>query len=398
MQTTDSVQDLAEIVAQTDGSIRVVGGDSGQALAGPVTADQDVSTSALNDMILFEPTELVVGCQAGMPLPHLKQTLAEKRLMLPFDAPDYRSVLGTEDKTPTIGGLVAGGHSGPARLVRGALRDSLIGVKIINGKGEIITGGGRVMKNVTGYDLPKLIAGSWGTLGIITEATFKLLPMFETEITLALWDVSPEQGIAALSAALGTPYEVQAAAYLPASLALRSALKQDRPVAIVQLQSFAEFLPDRVDALCKAVSDHGAFENLGAQADLWQGIQDLTVYAQDLSSLIWRINCRPTQAAQIADDIAADDPSAETLFDWGGGRLWVSTSQDTDARQMRVICDRYSASAMLFRGPAEMRASLPALPRPSGGMAMIGQQVKAAFDPDGKFNPGRMPLAVEEPA
>src|SRR6056297_2647681 len=203
---------LAEIVAKTSEPLRVIGGGT-RPIGVPVNA-QPLTTSGLSGVELYEPGALTLVVKAGTPVAEVERTLAAEGQRLAFEPMDHRGLLATTGE-PTIGGVFAANVSGPRRIQTGAARDFLLGVRFVDGSGQVIRNGGRVMKNVTGYDLVKLLAGSYGTLGILTEVALKVLPDTATTATLSIAGLDDETAIAALSRALGSPFEVTGAVHMP---------------------------------------------------------------------------------------------------------------------------------------------------------------------------------------
>ncbi len=266
--------ELAEIVREAEAQsamLHVQGGGTRAGLGRPVNNGVVISTAGLSGVTLYEPAEMVISALAGTPLRVVEETLAEKGQMLPFEPMDHRAIYGTSGE-PTIGGVVAANVSGPRRVVVGACRDHLIGVRFVNGRGEIIRSGGRVMKNVTGLDLVKLQAGAHGTLGILTEVTFKVLPRPETTATMLFKGLSESDAVAAMSAALGSPFEVSAAAHLPAGIGA------DASRTLLRFENFAASIDYRFPALAEKLKRFGTPKRIeNAQSEtLWASIRDCT--------------------------------------------------------------------------------------------------------------------------
>ncbi len=253
--------------------------------------------------------------------------------MLPFEPMDHRGLFGTTGE-PTIGGVVAGNHSGPRRIMAGACRDSLIGVRLVNGRGEAVKSGGRVMKNVTGLDLAKLVTGSWGTLGLLTEVTFKVLPAPERALTIMLKDLSDARAVAALAAGLGSPFEVSAAAHIPAGFNKPSAR------TIMRLEGFAKSLDYRVGRLRALLGEFGALHLLEGEdsARLWRGVRDAEFVREPRDAAVWRISTAPTRGPAVTAAIGAAVPGARWFYDWGGGLIWLSVP--SSATPPRPRCAR----------------------------------------------------------
>jgi glycolate oxidase FAD binding subunit len=378
---------LARLVGEafvTRSSIEIRAGGSKRSMGPPVTADIPVDVTGLSGITLHEPAELVIGARAGTPLKDLVAALDEKGQMLPFEPADYRPLLGTEGTEPTVGGLVAGNVSGPRRITAGACRDSLIGVRFVNGRGEAIKSGGRVMKNVTGYDLSKLMAGAWGTLGIVTEAIFKVLPKPETSLSLAWGGLSDEDAIELMSAGLGSPYEVSAAAHRPGDAG--------RPaITILRLENFASSTAYRADELSREMKRFGAAERLDRPAceASWAEIRDVRPFA-GREGAIWRISVAPSKAiATVSIILGATE--AEHFYDWGGALLWMLSPETPRAAQaMRAAARQAGGHATLVRAGSDYRASHAAPMPADDALARLSARVKAAFDPAGILNAGRM--------
>ena len=383
----DSETEIEAIVheaAQSHSPLAIHGGGT-RPIGKPVHADRTLSTKLLTGITLYEPSELVLSARAGTPLAEIQQTLAANRQRLPFEPIDYRPLLGNHG-IPTIGGVTASNSSGPRRIHSGAARDSLIGVRATTGRGETIKSGGRVMKNVTGYDFVKLLAGSWGTLGVLTEVTYKLLPEAETELTLLLTGLSAERAVEAMTTALGTPFEVTGAAHLPATegMPTRTALR---------LEGFDASVRYRTDRLDTVLQPFGAFETIAAEASrvLWKSIRDVEALETPHDATIWRISVRPTDGPRVGESLKAQLGS-RVLYDWAGGLVWASAPAEGDggAVVVRGAVASVGGHAMLVRGSPELRASVPVFEPETPGVAAMSRLIKATFDPAGVLNPGRM--------
>jgi len=363
--------------------LEVRGGGSKRAATGAVEAQDVVETTGLSGITLYEPSELVIGAAAGTRLALLTETLEANGQMLAFEPADYRGLLASEGTEPTVGGLVGTNLSGPRRVVAGACRDALIGIRFVNGRGEVIKSGGRVMKNVTGYDLTKLVAGSWGTLGVVTEAIFKVAPKPETSASLTWHGLADDVAIALLSAALGSPYEVSAAAHVPAT-------SGERARTIVRLENFARSVTYRRERLARDLARFGPCEV--AEADesvaLWATLRDVGPLA-DPSSVVWRVSVAPSKACGLARSVAAAT-DASFFYDWGGGLLWIAVAQSMEAaKAVKLAADAAGGHVMLMRASDDHRRDAKALLRKSGPLGELTQRIKAAFDPAGILNPGR---------
>ena len=361
-----SEAELSDLIRAARGPLRVVGG--GTRPVGNPVAGEALVTQGLAGISLYEPGALTLVAGAGTPLAEVEAALAAEGQRLPFEPMDMRKLLGTEG-APTVGGMVAANASGPRRVIAGACRDSLIGVRFVDGAGTIIKNGGRVMKNVTGYDLVKLMAGSWGTLGVLTECSFKLLPVPAAEATLVSAEVSPAEAVRLMSQALCTPFEVNGAARGP-----------DGRVAL-RIEGFAEQVSYRGAALRAALGGDWEVLERDASADLWRDIRDVRAFA-DQPGDVWRLSVRPSDAPDLV--ARADCP---VVMDWGGGLIWALVAE---GRDLRAALGTFRGHATLIRGSEVTRAALPVFQPEAAPVAALAQGLRARFDPRGVLNPGLM--------
>jgi glycolate oxidase FAD binding subunit len=278
--------------------------------------------------------------------------------------------------------------SGPRRISGGAARDSLIGIRLVNGSGEIVKSGGRVMKNVTGLDLVKLVSGAHGTLGFLTEVTFKVLPRAEQAATLVIHDLDDATAIAALSGALGSPFEPTGAAHLPSGMDWSGAR------TLIRVEGFADSVTYRLGEIGKLVAAGRQTERIdGTDSDaLWRNVRDAAYLADPHSDAVWRISTAPARGPEVTAVIGRQLPGARWFYDWGGGLVWLSTlaAGDAGAAIIRAAVARVGGYATLVRAPDAVRAAVPVF-QPLDPVSMrLTHGIKASFDPQGVFEPGRM--------
>ncbi|MGX5732718.1 glycolate oxidase subunit GlcE [Bosea thiooxidans] len=364
--------------------LSIRGGGTRAGLGRPAQAASTISSAGLTGITLYEPAEMVIAARAGTPLALVEQTLAERGQMLPFEPMDHRALFGGEGE-PTIGAIAACNISGPRRINAGAARDSLIGVRLINGRGEMIKSGGRVMKNVTGLDLVKLVSGSHGTLGFLTEVTFRVLPKPAAIATLQWRGLSDAQGVALLSQALGSPFEPMAAAHLTAGLA------GDEALTLLRLENFPDSIEYRAGELALLLGEYGVPDRLEGEhsAALWCEIRDAAFFA-GTDEAVWRLSLKPTDGPKAAAAIGRMLPGARWFYDWGGGLVWLAAPVDGDAAAVRTALKPLGGHATLVRAPDAVRAAVDVFQPLAEPLMRVTAGIKKSFDPDGIFEPGRM--------
>jgi glycolate oxidase FAD binding subunit len=372
--------------AATRTPLVIEGGGTRSGLGRPVQTARTVSMSKLSGITLYEPAEMVIGAWAGTPLSTVMKTLDDRGQMLAFEPMDHRKLYGTSGE-PTIGAVAACNISGPRRVMAGACRDSLIGVRFVNGRGETIKNGGRVMKNVTGLDLVKLQAGAHGTLGVLTEVIFKVQPKPATVATLEITGLSDAAGIASLCAAMGSPFEPTAAAHLPAGISGTKAR------SLIRIEGFPEQITYRSAALAKLMSAFGPLVHVpdALSGILWQDIRDAAFLLEPHTNAVWRLSVAPGKAAETVATIARQR-AVKVFYDWSGGLIWLATAQ-ADQAGSTVIQQAAAAAgghATLVRADDGLRAVVGVFQPQSPVLQKLQAGIKAGFDPEGLINPGRM--------
>ncbi|MCA1774973.1 MAG: FAD-binding protein [Loktanella sp.] len=362
----DTEEALARVIREADAPLRIVGG--GTRPIWPARGN-DLSTGALTGVTLHDPGALTLVARAGTPVDVIQETLAAHDQRLAFEPMDHRPLLGGTG-APTIGGVMAANVSGPRRVAVGAARDFCLGVRFVDGNGTVVSNGGRVMKNVTGYDLVKLMCGSFGRLGVLTEVSLKVLPRPETTATLAIDGLSPAEAVAAMSDAFGTPFEVTGAAYVPSDKGARTCLR---------LEGFADSVSYRLKALSDALSRFGTHESVtDAQIskDLWSDIRDVRALASRPGD-IWRISVRPSHAPDL---IARLPDGAQYQLDWGGGLIWAVVPEGCD---LRATLAPYVGHATCLRTGAPDIPTFEPEPAP---LAALTDGLMGKFDPRAILN------------
>ena len=390
------------VVAETP--LEVVGGGSKRAIGRPVNAGHTLDLSALTGITLYEAEELVLSTGPGTPLANIHAALAEQRQELAFEPPDYGSLLNGEPGAGTIGGAVSANLAGPRRLNVGAARDHFLGFDAVSGRGEAFKSGGRVVKNVTGYDLSKVMAGSWGTLGALTSVTLKVLPMAEKVRTILVLGCDAATGVAAMTKALQMPYEVSGAAWLPDSLAKISNVSYVRgagaAVAGIRVEGPGPSVEYRCAKLREQLAIFGEIEELHGHnsGTFWREVRDVTPFAQPGDDrIVWKISVPPQNGATAAAALT-EMLQSEAYLDWAGGLIWlafpVENATDGAHEVVRDVIAACGGHATLIRANAALRAKVPVFQPQAAGVQALSRRLKESFDPLGVLNVGRMTVGM----
>lgn len=386
---SETEQALAAQIAEASAAGRAleIRGGGAHRLWGRPVEGEALETAALSGISLYEPGEMTLIAGAGTPLREIEAALAARGQRLGFEPPDWRPLLGASGE-PTLGGIFACGIAGPRRLRVGSARDHALGLRFVDGLGRIHRAGGRVMKNVTGIDMTRLLCGSHGTLGLITEVALKTAPIPEAQASLVLRGLSDGAAVAAMAAALGSPYEVTGAAHLP----------QTRETWL-RVEGFAGLLSERAADLTRLLRPHGAAEILSgaAASDQWRALGEARPFV-GRPGAVWRISLKPAEAPILAEEARA--LGGEVFYDWGGGLLWALIPEgefeedDAGAAVLRAaLARRGGGHATLLRGSESLRRRIPVFQPLAPGLEALTQRLRRVFDPRGIFNPGRMTAA-----
>lgn len=382
-------------------SLEIVGRGSKRTIGRPAQTDLTLDLSGLSGVTLYESDELVLTARAGTLIAEIEALVASKGQQLAFEPMDYGLLLGGRPGAGTIGGVLAANLSGPRRIKAGAARDHFLGLTAVSGRGETFRSGGRVVKNVTGYDLCKLVAGSWGTLAALTEVTIKTLPRPETEATVAVAGLDDAAAVRVMTAAMGSFCDVSGAAHLPGAVAgaipLAGAAGSGRALTLLRLEGVAPSVAHRQAALTgivKPLGEVGILAEPASQA-AWHAVRDVLPFAESRTGAaqpLWRVSTAPARGAELAR-IVSSATAAEWLYDWAGGLLWISivdAGDDAGAAVVRRAVAACGGHATLIRAPAAMRAAVEPFEPLEAGLVALTKRVKESFDPKGVFNTGRM--------
>ena len=402
---SDSREKLCEAIvasARKNTRLRIYGMDSkrGWSRAWGMSAQRSsgdiraLDMSGFDGIDLYEPEELVLCAGAATPMAQIQARLQENQQELSFEPPDFAPLSGGTVGSGTLGGVIACNLSGSRRVRAGAARDCVLGIEAVSGRGEFFRSGGRVMKNVTGYDLPKLLTGSHGTLAAMTQITMKVLPASETSVSMLLSNLEPERAVVVMTQALSSAYEVSAAAYLPASAAIQAMPAGTNALTVLRLEGAEKSLSARVEFLRKHIKEHGDSELLQNDESraLWSFIGDARFFASGArrEDLLWRLFLPPSRSHRI-NAFVQQLGEAYYFLDWGGGLAWLGISNEI--KEKRAACEKVAAFAreqggygILVRAPDELCGVF-------GGFSALGavenalmERVRAAFDPDGIFS------------
>lgn len=388
--------DVAEAIASanTGGKrFEIVGRGSKRELGRATQTDATLDLSAISGITLYEPEELVLSARAATPIAEIEKALEERKQELAFEPMDYGPLLNKTPGAGTLGGAVAAGLSGPRRIKAGAARDFMLGVNAVSGRGEQFKAGGRVVKNVTGYDLPRLFAGSWGTLAVMTDITLKVLPRAEDCATVLLFGVSDARASEAMAAAMGSSCEVSAAAHLPQwpAATIETLRAPGKAVTALRLEGIAQSVAYRrtkLEELLKPFGELGALD-AGTSRAFWKSVRDVAPFADKSERAVWKISTTPSLAPGIASGINAA-VGAQYFYDWAGGLIWLEMPNEKPQAGAVRTALAGRGHATLIRASAAARAAADIFEPLDPVRTALSQRLKESFDPKGVLNPGRM--------
>ncbi len=394
-ETEEQVRDAVQWAISEAAPLEIVGHGSKRGIGRPVQAAHRLDLSGLTGVTLYEPEELVLTAKAGTPLAEIEDLLAENSQELQFGPMDYRALLGADDcGRGTIGAVLATNLSGPRRLKAGAARDHALGIRAVTGRGDLIKSGGRVVKNVTGYDLSRGLSGSWGTLAVLTEVTFKVLPRAETEATLVVSGLNDADAADVMARAMGSSAEVSGAAHLPESVRFRflEGTLSDGPATVLRLEGFAPSVDYRLGRLTAMLEAAGPCSRLDAEETrrLWRQIRDVEPFCDTTHRAVWRVSVAPSAGHQLVAALRLQ-AGVDAFYDWQGGLVWLRMEADAEADTIRKTMRALGGGhATLVRASAEIRNATPVFEPPEPTLAALTDRLKQQFDPEMILNPGRM--------
>jgi glycolate oxidase FAD binding subunit len=402
------VKDVEQVVRAAIASeqpLEIIGHGTRRQIGQPMATNAVLDISALNAVTSYEPNELLITVQAGAPLADVQSLIDSKNQQFAFEPADTSALLGVSG-SGTIGGMIGAGLAGPRRIKAGGVRDHLLGAHAVSGFGDSFKTGGRVVKNVTGYDLCKLLTGSWGTLAVMTEVTLKVMPRPESERTLMLCGLDDLTANRAMTTALGSPFDVSGAAHLPNSAfpstggTLAGLGPEGRSITLLRLEGIAASVADRANSLGKTLAPFGSVDMLqdDASAAVWRAVRDIEPFAAAGALAawpVWRIVCPPASGGALGQALARDT-GGDVIYDWGGGLIWAALPPKPDA-QAALVRQRVEAAgghAMLLRASELVRRNVDVFHPQSAGLAALGERVRHSFDPKNILNRGRLMRAV----
>ncbi|MBI5131771.1 MAG: FAD-binding protein [Rhodopseudomonas palustris] len=402
VRDAQEVEDAVRAAIANEQPLEIIGHGTKRRVGQPMATNALLDLSALNAVTAYEPNELIITVQAGAPVADVLSLIDSKNQQFAFEPMHTALLLGTAETEGTIGGMIAAGLAGPRRIKSGGARDHLLGAHAVSGFGESFKAGGKVVKNVTGYDLCKLLAGSWGTLAVMTEVTLKVTPRPESERTLLLRGLDDVAANKAMTQALGSPYDVSGAAHLPGSAlrttggALADIAQPDQALTLLRLEGITSSASQRAESLRAALNSFGAAELVAdaTSAALWRAVRDVEPFAASGPRAlwpVWRIVCPPASGGAFGQALQRES-GGEVIYDWGGGLIWAALppAADAHAKALRQRVDKIGGHASLIRGADEIRAGIDVFQPQASGLAALGQRVKHSFDPRNVLNRGRL--------
>ena len=396
-------EQLREAVGWALGSktpLEIIGSGSKRAFGHAVKTNAVLDCSKLSGILFYEPEELVISARAGTPLAEIEAALAEKKQLFHFEPGHFPGLLGAgaQPGAGTIGGLVASNIAGPRRIKVGSARDHVLGFEAISGRAEDFKSGGRVMKNVTGFDLSKLMSGSFGTLGVMHTVTLKVMPRDETSVTIIVGVDDPQAAGKAMTLAMRSENEVSAAAWIASGdirlLDIPMASEFGCGLVVLRVEGPKPSVAWRAEALCKALAPFGETHELadGYSQRVWHFVGDVKPFAgrADNNTLLWRISVPPASGGDICARLMTET-GGRTMMDWAGGLIWLQiTGPDARAAVIREITSSAGGKADLVRAPEAVRETIPVFQAENAALAKINARIKENFDPEGILNPGRL--------
>lgn len=397
-ETDAHVRELVAWAAAEETPLDVAGRGSKRGFGRPVQAAHDLDLSALSGITLYEPDELVLSARAGTPIAEIEEALRREKQMFAFEPADLGPLLGGKAGEGSIGGMLACNLAGPRRIKAGAARDHFLGFSAVSGRGDAFKSGGRVVKNVTGYDLCKLMAGSFGTLAVFTDVTVKVLPAPEKTRTVLVYGLSDAAASGAMIQAFQSSHEASAAAHMPAAVAANSAVsyvgEAGGAVTAVRVEGPGPSVDYRCAALRRELGGLGATEELHSanSESFWRDVRDVQPFVAERDRVVWRLSVPPAEGPRIAAQIAAAC-DARYYFDWSGGLIWLALPA-TDGAWAGTVHGALdgcgSGHATLVRASDESRAAVAVFQPQDAALAALTRRVKESFDPNRVLNPGRM--------
>ncbi len=398
----EGVLEAVRWAAAEETPLDVFGHGTKRGIGRPVQTEYGLDLSDLSGVTLYEPEELVLSAMAGTPVAEIEMLLAEQNQMLAFEPMDFGPLFGVARGGGTMGGLLASNSSGPRRLKAGAARDHVLGIHAVSGRGEAFKSGGRVVKNVTGYDLSKGLAGSWGTLAVVTEATFKVLPKPEASATLVVAGLDDMTAVAALAKAIGTPFDVSGAAHLPEKLVAEvpdaAFASGGRAATLIRLEGIApsvDYRAEKLTALVGRLGEVAVLEGTPSEAT-WHAVRDAAAFGATTHP-VWRVSVAPTAGPTIIAALKDMEPIRH-FYDWSGGLVWIEVGGETkDGLELAIrsaIAAAGGGHATLVRGSTALRSAVPPFEPQPEALSALSKRLKEQFDPRGILNPGRMVAGV----
>ncbi|WP_420412026.1 glycolate oxidase subunit GlcE [Roseibium sp.] len=385
-RNTREAEDAIKWAAAEEQPIEIIGQGSKRSLGRPVQTAHILDLSDLNGIVSYEPAELVLTVLAGTPIADVEKLVDENGQELSFEPLDYGPLFGQPAGQGTIGGVLAANLSGPRRVKAGAARDHILGMEAVSGRGEIFNSGGKVVKNVTGYDLPRALCGSFGTLAVATTVTLKVNPKPETSATFQLEGLDDATAIKALCAALGSSAEVSGAAHLPSDL--NGAASR----TVLRLEGFSTSVDYRFKTLEKLLGAYGSVSRLveAQSVELWRSIRDVFSIT-DGTAPVWKVSVAPTSGPELVR-LLKEQLNIRAFYDWSGGLVWISCDDGADHSEAirKAVKQSGGGHATLVRGEPSVRSSVDVFQPQPKPLEALSRRLKEQFDPKGILNPGRM--------